>query len=121
MGKLTNLRSTIRSLPPALAFASDRDEHGHSRTAEHWRKWYSLARWKRLRLKVLLRDVYTCQMPSCGRLEPDTSQLVADHRLPHRGDPALFWDEGNVQTLCKPCHDSLKQAQERRGAGLGRG
>ncbi len=121
MGRLTNLKPALRSLPASVSFARDRDEHGHSRTAEPWRKWYSLSRWRRLRLKVLLRDLYTCQMPGCGRLEPDTSQLVADHIEPHRGDPALFWDEQQIQTLCKPCHDGLKQAQERRGAGRGRG
>jgi 5-methylcytosine-specific restriction protein A len=28
----------------------------------------------------------------------------------------LFWDsEGNWQSLCKPHHDSAKQAEERRG------
>ena len=116
MGKLTNLAPAIRCLPPSLSFAADRDEHGHSRTAETWRKWYKLARWRRLRLKVFLRDLYTCQMRGCARLEPNASLLVADHVTPHRGDQVLFWDETNLQTLCKPCHDRLKQAEERRRA-----
>ena len=30
---------------------------------------------------------------------------VVDHIRPHRGDPVLFWDEKNWQSLCKPCHD----------------
>ena len=30
---------------------------------------------------------------------------VVDHITPHRGNPILFWDEGNWQSLCKPCHD----------------
>lgn len=84
----------------------DRDTQG-------WRKWYKTARWRKLRAAVLLRDVYTCGM--CGRLQGDTSQLVADHRRPHRGDERLFWDEGNLWTLCKsPCHDKHKQRIERR-------
>ena len=56
-------------------------------------------------------------MPGCGKIEGDTSQLVADHRRPHRGDERLFWDERNLQCLCKPCHDGTKQRQERRGLG----
>ena len=31
-----------------------------------------------------------------------------------RGDPALFWSEANVWCLCKTCHDSVKQREERR-------
>jgi 5-methylcytosine-specific restriction endonuclease McrA len=45
-------------------------------------------------------------------VEGNTSLLVCDHIKPHRGKEELFWDEGNLQTLCKPCHDSLKQAEE---------
>lgn len=34
-----------------------------------------------------------------------TKATVVDHIRPHRGDTALFWDPGNWQPLCKPCHD----------------
>ena len=40
--------------------------------------------------------------------------MVADHIEPHRGDPVLFWSRANLQCLCKPCHDSTKQAEEAR-------
>lgn len=81
-----------------------------NRNALPWRAWYKTARWRALRLKVFLRDLYTCQM--CGRLEGDTSKLVCDHIKPHRGDERVFWDEANLQTLCKACHDTVKQAEE---------
>ena len=77
-----------------------------------WRRWYKTARWQRLRWFVLVRDLFTCQMPGCGRVEPDTAQLVADHIRPHRGDEALFWAETNIQCVCKSCHDGLKQRLE---------
>lgn len=77
-----------------------------------WRAWYKTARWQKLRQAVFLRDRYTCQMPDCGRIEGDTSKLICDHVKPHRGDERLFWDEANLQTVCKPCHDSVKQAEE---------
>ncbi len=60
---------------------------------------------------VLTRDAFTCQM--CGRVEGNTSQLVADHKQAHRGDASLFWDERNIQCLCKSCHDGAKQAIEK--------
>ena len=78
---------------------------------EPWRRWYKTARWRRLRLRVFLRDGFTCRC-GCARIEGNTSLLVADHKVPHRGSEALFWDEGNVQTMRKPCHDKLKQQQE---------
>lgn len=37
-----------------------------------------------------------------GRTQPSE---VVDHRIPHRGDPILFWDAANWQALCKRCHD----------------
>jgi 5-methylcytosine-specific restriction endonuclease McrA len=41
-----------------------------------------------------------------------TVATVVDHIVPHKGDQALFWDHANWQSLCKRCHDSLKQKQE---------
>jgi 5-methylcytosine-specific restriction endonuclease McrA len=43
----------------------------------------------------------------------ETSRLVADHIRPHRGEEAAFWDLGNLQCLCKACHDGEKQRIER--------
>ncbi|PVY81069.1 hypothetical protein C7414_102397 [Cupriavidus alkaliphilus] len=37
---------------------------------------------------------------------------VVDHRTPHRGDQALFWDRGNWQTLCATHHSRDKQREE---------
>jgi 5-methylcytosine-specific restriction endonuclease McrA len=36
-----------------------------------------------------------------------------DHIIPHRGDKRLFWHRANWQPLCAPCHNSIKQRQER--------
>lgn len=63
----------------------------------------------------MLDALYTCAM--CGRVDADTSQLVADHISPHRGSAALFWDRAGIQCLCKPCHDGRKQQIE-RGQGF---
>lgn len=109
---LKALRPTIGQLPSRLGVP--RDPHGHSAAAEPWRAWYKLKAWLDLRVRVFVRDGYVCQMDGCGQV---TGAPVADHKIPHRGDRTLFFDEANVQTLCKACHDSRKQAQERRAGG----
>lgn len=43
-----------------------------------------------------------------------TLATVADHVIPHRWNYKLFW-EGELQSLCKPCHDRHKQRAEVRG------
>jgi 5-methylcytosine-specific restriction endonuclease McrA len=84
-----------------------------------WRAWYKSRRWQKLRWFVLKRDLFTCKMVGCGRIEPDTSKLVADHKTPHRGNEALFWDENNLQCLCKDCHDGMKQRQDKSAVVIG--
>ncbi len=37
---------------------------------------------------------------------------VVDHRIPHRGDMALFWDRNNWQSLCSTHHSGEKQCEE---------
>jgi hypothetical protein len=46
-----------------------------------------------------------------GRL---CAATVADHVIPHRGDETLFW-EGELQSLCAPCHNGAKQQLETTG------
>lgn len=62
------------------------------------------AEWQDAR-RIFLHDRPDCAF--CGY--PAT---VVDHVIPHRGDKALFWDRGNWQPLCKPCHDRRKQRIE---------
>jgi 5-methylcytosine-specific restriction protein A len=115
MGRLSNLSPMVGGLSPRLARQAD--AQGHSQAVEPWRAWYKLARWRKLRWSILTRDLFTCQC-GCGHLESDTSQLVADHIRPHRGNEALFWDPANLQTLAKRCHDRAKQAAEHRARRL---
>ena len=115
MAKLTSLRPRLATVRSKLQYLPhDRQEYDRQRDAQPWRRWYKTARWQKLRMSVLVRDLFTCQWAGCGRIEADTSQLVADHRKPHRGDEALFWDDHNLWCLCKPCHDSAKQRLEAR-------
>lgn len=96
-------------------------DHDEARRGFDARRWYNSAAWRGvptgLRWRCLLRDHFTCQWPGCGRIEADTSKLVADHIEPHRGNRRLFFDLRNLQTLCKTCHDTHKQRAESAGGG----
>lgn len=111
MGRLKSLPSRFGAAPYRIRLAPDQGRQAQ-RSAAPWRNWYGLAEWRRLRQRVFLRDCYTCQWPGCGKLEGDTSKLVADHKRPHRGNRTLFFDETNVWTLCPTCHSSAKQREE---------
>lgn len=110
MGRLTRLAPRLSGLKDRVARLP---VHEARDQVQHWRAWYKTARWQRLRWQVLVRDLFTCAF--CGVVEHGKGQMVADHRVPHRGDPALFWDADNLQCLCKSCHDSTKQRMERGG------
>ncbi|MBB3567235.1 HNH endonuclease [Rhizobium sp. BK491] len=119
MGRLSSIKPRLKALGSRIAAPSDRQEteaerHRQRDRTQPWRAWYKTSRWQKLRMSVLVRDLFTCQMKGCGRIEADTSKLVADHKTPHHGDEVLFWDENNLHCLCKTCHDSLKQKQERQ-------
>lgn len=116
MDRLKAVNSTLTKLKPSLGALApiDRTPAQTRDLFSPWRRLYKTARWQELRLRILLRDLLTCQRPGCGFTTADTSQLVCDHREPHRGDERLFWDEDNLWTLCKPCHDGWKQRLEQR-------
>jgi 5-methylcytosine-specific restriction endonuclease McrA len=115
LGRLKAIGSPLQQLKPMLGAlpVPERSRDQERSVFSPWRQLYKSARWRALRLRIFKRDLFTCKWPGCGRSEVDTSQLVADHRRPHRGDLTLFWNEGNLQTLCKPCHDGRKQRAER--------
>lgn len=115
MGKLRMLQPTLTSLARTVRYLEPKADAELSRDRdrrEPWRRWYKTARWQRLRWAALERDAFTCAY--CGKMEDDTSQLVGDHRVPVRGIADRMWDLENVQTLCKPCHDRVKQIEEAR-------
>ena len=82
------------------------------RTADEWRRetdalrpLYSQARWARTRGNVLRRDPL-CLL--CG----NHASAIVDHVIPahrwvaeHQGNLESFYDESNLQGLCKRDHD----------------
>jgi 5-methylcytosine-specific restriction protein A len=68
-------------------------------------------RWRKYRI-IFLREHPLCEI--CLKEGKITQATDIDHRLPHRGDKKLFWDESNLQALCHSCH-SRKTAMEDGG------
>lgn len=74
-------------------------------------RWYGLMRWKNRRKAQLIKH------PLCKRCldrSVVTPATVVDHVEPHHGDWHKF-EFGVLQSLCAPCHDSVKRTVESRG------
>ena len=78
--------------------------------AATYKHLYNTKRWYRLRHAQLSKHPL-CSL--CAKLGKVTPATVVDHRKPHRGDEELFFDENNLDSMCKPCHDGAKQQMEK--------
>lgn len=77
---------------------------------------YSTKGWRVLRSRQLSLEPLCRLCRQAGRTVP---ARVVDHVEPHRGDRAKFFDASNLQSLCKTCHDSIKQRAEKSGVLVG--
>lgn len=68
-------------------------------------------KWQKAR-EGFLRSHPLCVM--CQAQGVVTAATVVDHKTPHRGDQALFWDRANWQSLCATHHSRDKQREEAR-------
>jgi 5-methylcytosine-specific restriction protein A len=86
---------------------------GHNVAAEQarpnyaLRRWYRTPRWRALRARILRDQAYRCA--ACGQV---VAALEVDHIAKHGGIPARFWDRGNLQALCRSCHQRKTQRGE---------
>lgn len=55
----------------------------------------------------------------CERANRTAGATVVDHVVRHRGDPVIFFNPRNLQSLCKPCHDRFKAQIEATGLHAG--
>lgn len=69
------------------------------------------SRWRKAS-KAYLRVHPLCV--KCAEEGRYVKATVVDHRIPHRGDQKLFWDESNWCALCKPCHDKKTGKEDSR-------
>lgn len=80
----------------------------YRRTEQPWRRWYSTARWRRIRQAQLDAHPLCTMCKAEGRV---TEATVCDHAIAHRGDEKLFW-YGPFASLCKHHHDSDAQRRD---------
>lgn len=85
--------------------------------AEPWRRWYQTAEWRALRMRVLTRDGFRCQCVDCQGRYVWPLATIADHKVPHRGHAADFWNEDGIQALTTVCHNrkTAREVNARRG------
>lgn len=124
VAKLKSVQPRLQPAGNRLLPAMTREEAEAQRFKQRdqsvkWRSWYKTERWRKLRLEILQRDHYTCQVTGdvCVGRYPAPTSAVVDHVKPHRGDERLFWDPENLQTVTKEYHDKVKQSEERRTLG----
>ena len=82
-----------------------------SAEAKAYHRLYKTAAWKRRRLAQLAAQPLCERCAAKGRI---TVATVANHKIPHKGDLTLF-HEGEIESVCAPCHDRDIQSEERRG------
>jgi 5-methylcytosine-specific restriction protein A len=69
-------------------------------------------RWKAARLVYLAEHPFCVACEALGRT---TLANEVDHRIPHCGDAARFWDRSNWQSLCRPCHSTKTRREQAAG------
>lgn len=107
--RLSAAPARIGRAPVQAAISPKRD-----RSNAPWRGWYNTKRWHDLRTQVFERDGYICQRSGilCAGKHPAPDSPTANHKVRHNGDPILFWDPSNVETITKSVHDTLIQQEE---------
>ena len=76
---------------------------------------YETASWIKRRKHQLLIEPLCRYCKDMGRV---TAATVADHVVPHRGNPEAFFT-GELQSLCATCHSGPKQREEVTGRKSG--
>lgn len=71
------------------------------------RRNYEDPLYKEARSRTLKRDKYTCQMPDCK----SKKRLNVHHIRPWSQAATLRYETYNLITLCRKCHDSIKDRE----------
>ncbi|WP_194720809.1 HNH endonuclease signature motif containing protein [Noviherbaspirillum malthae] len=106
MAKLQTLKPRLQSIGSRLTIVEPGSWRSDKQTSTQRGYGY---KWQKA------RERYLREHPLCVYCERDgrvTAASIVDHRIPHRGDMTLFWDESNWQSLCATHHSSTKQREE---------
>ena len=80
----------------ALHLSEANAEYNAQRRPRHHILYGSL-RWKRMRVAHLTENPFCAR---CGGFA-----TLAHHKIEHKGDARLFYDAGNLESLCAMCHN----------------
>jgi len=80
---------------------------------------YKDTAWEKLRLRVLRRDNYTCQLCDqiCLGKKRNGHSPVVDHIETVQERPDLARELDNLRVLCKPC-DNKRHSEKGKGADI---
>lgn len=87
-----------------------------TRSRKYKQGLYKDPKWFKLRASQLKREPF-CRY--CADQGIKTRATVVDHIIPHEGRAEYFFTRNNLQSLCKACHDQVKQKEERKGGPIG--
>jgi 5-methylcytosine-specific restriction protein A len=108
MPKLQTLKPRIQTAKGRLAVMQPGSWRTNKQTSSQ--RGYGYA-WQKARERHLASHPLCVYCEREGRVAAAT---VVDHKTPHRGDMALFWDERNWQSLCVHHHSSDAQKKDNR-------
>ena len=101
-------KKVICSMPGCNAYAEPNSKYcaAHSvtrGTTSQWKKMYG-NRWEKRRKDYLAKHYY-CE--ECLKLGIYTPADTIHHKIEHKGDEKLFWDESNWEAICRSCHSKI--------------
>lgn len=82
------------------------------------KKIYNSKKWDRVREFVLKRDNYLCR--NCYRYGRTTPGDTVHHMLPAEDYPEYKYNDINLITLCKKCHNLMHERNTRKLTLLGK-
>lgn len=71
--------------------------------------YYNLQSWRKGRLRHLREYPLCVQCRSIGKI---TIATVVDHKVPHRGDRDIFFNEAGWQSMCVQHHNEKTAAED---------
>lgn len=81
---------------------------GNKRYKSSSYKWlYHTSKWAKIR-HLFLMEHPLCECEYCIKNKTYWTANVVHHKIPHKGNEILFWDEANFMAMNKHCHDKYE-------------
>lgn len=77
-----------------------------------YKRLYDGQRWRKI-AKMHLDSSPLC-IP-CLKRNIETPATIVHHKIPHEGNVELFYDMGNLESVCATCHSGVLRIAENHG------